>query len=105
MTEEGNLMSDPFLVVVALRAYEQEVAEKIQAILRAAKPVDDPPETEGHVWYRRVRLYSSEAPDTAQEGELTVADLDRLAAIIGWEAVERLNVGLPWGTHDRPAHD
>lgn len=90
-------MSEKCLVLVALRAEEHEVAEKIQAILKTAAPTADPPDTEAHVWYRWVRLSSGTETPIAEAHELSVADLDRLAAIIGWEAVERLNVGLPWG--------
>lgn len=70
-------MSD-VLLIVALRTDQPDVERRLRTIVAAAQPID----------------IQTEACAHAQPvSELTAGDLDRLAAIIGWDAVDRLNVG------------
>jgi len=69
---------DEILLLVALKTDQANIQRRLTTILAAAEPavVD----SEAHVWAKPV-------------GELVAADLDALAAIVGWDAVSRLRVG------------
>lgn len=69
------------LVVVALRTDDEHARRRLDTILAAAASYDDPPDTAPYVLAKGVN-------------ELVASDLDRLAAMIGWDAVRGLNLGV-----------
>lgn len=73
-------MSD-VLLLVAIKTDQPNVKRRIETILAAAQPIQDPPNTEAQVWTREV------------EDGLVAADLDGLARYFGWNGIRRLNVG------------
>ena len=66
------------LLIVALKTDQPHIKRRLDAILAASEPVQ--PDTEPVAWAKPV-------------DELIAADLDALAALTGWKAVERLRVG------------
>lgn len=66
------------LLIVVLKTDQPLIKRRLDMILAAAEPTQ--PDTEPCVWAKATH-------------ELVAADLDALAALIGWEAVERLRVG------------
>lgn len=71
-------MSD-VLLIVGVRTDAPGIANRIQGALELARPVGD---TAGQpfAWARPI-------------DELTAADLDRLAGLVGWDVIERMNIG------------
>jgi hypothetical protein len=74
-------MAQHHLVVVALRTDDEHAQRRLSTILAAASSYEVPPDTEATVVARPV-------------GELVASDLDRLASIIGWDCVHRLNLDV-----------
>ena len=70
------------LLVVALKTDQPNIEPRLRTILAAAEPVA--PDTEPVAWAKPL-------------GTLTASDLDALAALVGWRAVERLRVGAVAG--------
>jgi hypothetical protein len=68
------------LVLVALRTDDEHIQRRLNAVLGVAATYDQPPNTEPHVYAKPV-------------DDLVPADLDGLAAFIGWDGVRRLNLG------------
>jgi hypothetical protein len=74
-------MTEHHLVLVALRSDDKHAKRRLDTILAAAASYDDPADTESFVTAKPV-------------SELVASDLDRLAAIIGWDGVRGLNLGV-----------
>lgn len=70
--------SDDVLLLVAVRTDQHNIKRRMEMILAGADPSQ--PGSNAEVFAKPV-------------DELVAQDLDRLAAIIGWPAVRRLNVG------------
>ena len=70
------------LLIVAIKTDQRDIARRLKVILAVAEPQElrDPPETSPCAWAKTL-------------DELTAADLDALAGLIGWDAVGRLNLG------------
>lgn len=66
------------LLIVAIKTDQPDIARRMTTILAAAQPVEG--DTQPVAWAKAV-------------DDLVAADLDALAALVGWEAVSRLRVG------------
>lgn len=70
------------LLIVALKTDQPNIERRLRTILAATEPLE--PDTEPVAWAKAL-------------DELVASDLDALAALVGWQAVERLRVGAVAG--------
>jgi hypothetical protein len=80
------------LLVVALKTDQPNIERRLKTILAAGEPVDPLCHTEPVAWANSV-------------DDLVAADLDALAALVGWDAVSRLRVGAVGGDASEPSHE
>lgn len=78
------------LLIVALKTDQPNIERRLKTILAAAEPVDPLCHTEPVAWANLV-------------DDLVAADLDALAALVGWDAVSRLRVGAVVGEVSEPS--
>jgi hypothetical protein len=75
-------MSEKGLLVIACRVDNaDEIRKRVETVLAVAATYDRPPDTTPVAWAKPL-------------SELVASDLDLLAALVGWRAVEDLNAGF-----------
>jgi hypothetical protein len=79
---ETSKQSSESLLVVALKTDQPNIRRRLETILAASEPVE--PDTEPVAWAKSL-------------DDLVASDLDALATLVGWRAVERLRVGAVAG--------
>lgn len=67
------------LLIVAIKTDQPNIKRRMETILAAAAPVQDPPNTEAQVYAKPVE-------------ELRAADLACLAHFVGGDGIDRLNI-------------